>query len=204
MEGDEVPNRQNETFVNVIGMNDFESSNLEAILRNIGDKAKEAQAELRIGVVGVWTEAKVSRPCYDLMYKLTFLLYELKTRMKFSRLGTCSALTAGSSRLQHFNALDQLKRLFGVTVTERYITFHMFSWCSVSEFTDWLVPKGTSLSDYYLQSLSSKTQVPDPSCVPSMLSINRTLKIKGPFVPRHRDLVEHPELLSEEDRALLK
>lgn len=54
-----MPNRPNESFVNVTGMNDFESSNLEATLQSINEKAKAANAELRIGVVGVWTEAKV-------------------------------------------------------------------------------------------------------------------------------------------------
>lgn len=74
----------------------------------------------------------------------------------------------------------------------------------MSEFTEWLLPKGTSLSDYYLMSLSFKDSFSDPSCVPCNLPVNRTLKIKGPYVSRHRDVVEHPELLSEEDRAVLK
>ena len=37
-------------------------------------------------MIGVWTEAKVS-----------FLLYELKTRMRIDDLATCSALTASAS-----------------------------------------------------------------------------------------------------------
>ena len=43
---------------------------------------------LRVGVVGVWTEAKVS-----------FLLYDLKTRLGIDELATCSALTKRLARL---------------------------------------------------------------------------------------------------------
>jgi hypothetical protein len=50
-----------------------------------------------VGVVGVWTEAKVS-----------FLLYELKTGLRIDELATCSALTASASHAQHFNARAQL------------------------------------------------------------------------------------------------
>jgi protein tyrosine phosphatase (PTP) superfamily phosphohydrolase (DUF442 family) len=71
-----------------------------------------------VGVVGVWTEAKVS-----------FLLYDLKTRMGIDALATCSALTASASRAQHFNALEQLGRILGVQVFD-----------SVGAFASWLAP----------------------------------------------------------------
>ena len=60
---------------------------------------------VRLGLVGVWTEAKV-----------TFLAYELRARYPDARIGVCAALTAGSSRAQHFAALDQLQRLLDVEV----------------------------------------------------------------------------------------
>ena len=71
-----------------------------------------------MGVVGVWTEAKVS-----------FLLYDLKTRLGIDELATCSALTASASRAQHFNALAQLEKLLGVACFD-----------SPAEFADWLRP----------------------------------------------------------------
>ena len=71
-----------------------------------------------MGVVGVWTEAKVS-----------FLLYDLKTRLGIDELATCSALTASASRAQHFNALAQLEKILGVRCFD-----------SLAEFADWLRP----------------------------------------------------------------
>lgn len=103
----------NEHVVNATGLNDFEGTNLEAVLT-----AARAKGDVRVGVVGVWTEAKV-----------TFLLYDLRTRLGLSDLATCSALTASSSRPQHFQALDQLRRVLGVHVLE-----------GVGDFADWLVP----------------------------------------------------------------
>jgi protein-tyrosine phosphatase/nicotinamidase-related amidase len=106
--------RPNHHIVDSLTLNDFEGTNLEQLLTPM----VEARGELKVGVIGVWTEAKVS-----------FLLYELKTRLGIDRLATCSALTASASRAQHFNALSQLVRLFGVECFE-----------SVAEFADWLRP----------------------------------------------------------------
>src|SRR6185312_1208351 len=61
--------------------------------------------------------------------KVSFLLYDLKTRLGIDELATCSALTASASRAQHFNALAQLEKLLGVRCFE-----------SVAEFVDWLRP----------------------------------------------------------------
>ncbi|MEN9800119.1 MAG: hypothetical protein RL653_3816 [Pseudomonadota bacterium] len=108
----------NETFVDATGLNDFQGTALEAEFRRISGKV--GGRPLRFGVIGVWTEAKVS-----------FLLYELKTRYPDVELATCSALTASASRLQHFNALDQLARILGVQVFD-----------SVGEFARWLDPSG--------------------------------------------------------------
>src|SRR5262249_25561149 len=73
---------------------------------------------LRVGVIGVWTEAKVS-----------FLLYELRTRLGIDELATCSALTASASRTQHFNALSQLDKILGVSCFD-----------SLADFVDWFRP----------------------------------------------------------------
>jgi nicotinamidase-related amidase/aminoglycoside phosphotransferase (APT) family kinase protein len=106
----------NERIVDSLTLNDLEGTDLarqlERIRRAHGDKP------LRVGVVGVWTEAKVS-----------FLLYDLKTRLGIDELATCSALTASASRAQHFNALAQLEKLLGVRCFD-----------SPAEFADWLRP----------------------------------------------------------------
>jgi protein-tyrosine phosphatase/nicotinamidase-related amidase len=70
---------------------------------------------LRVGIVGVWTEAKVS-----------FLAYELRTRYPEFQVAVCSALTASSSRAHHFAALDQLQRLLGVRVIDSVTAFLAF------------------------------------------------------------------------------
>jgi nicotinamidase-related amidase len=92
------------------GLNDFIGTTLEETLASVGVRSGKA------GVTGVWTEAKVF-----------FLCYDLRTRYPDLEIGVCSALTASSSRAQHFIALDQLSRLLGVKV---------FS--SVGAFTSWL------------------------------------------------------------------
>jgi protein-tyrosine phosphatase/nicotinamidase-related amidase len=110
--------RSEETYVNATGLNDFQGTTLADTLDAI--RARHGGAPLRIGVVGVWTEAKV-----------TFLLYELKTRLGLDALATCSALTASASRAQHFNALEQLRRILGVQVFD-----------GVGDFAEWLSPGG--------------------------------------------------------------
>jgi protein-tyrosine phosphatase/nicotinamidase-related amidase/aminoglycoside phosphotransferase (APT) family kinase protein len=113
---DHISTSANEQIVDSRTLNDLHGTELvarlEAIRRAHGDEP------IRVGVVGVWTEAKVS-----------FLLYELKTRLGIDELATCSALTASASRSQHFNALSQLERILGVRCFE-----------SLAEFVDWLHP----------------------------------------------------------------
>jgi len=114
--------RGNERMVDAIALNDFEDTSLSTFWDQIVRLA--AGRPVRVGVVGVWTEAKVS-----------FLLYDLKTRCRVDDLATCSALTASASRTQHFNALDQLQKLLGVRVFD-----------SVGDFSDWLVPDGAKVT----------------------------------------------------------
>lgn len=113
--------RPNERIVDSIALNDFEDTSLSEHLTSLRQRAGDQP--IRVGVVGVWTEAKVS-----------FLLYDLKTRWGIDSLATCSALTASASRAQHFNALEQLGRILGVECFE-----------SVGEFVSWLAP-GAALS----------------------------------------------------------
>jgi protein-tyrosine phosphatase len=80
-------------------LNDFLGTRLGALLRPFAGRPA------RVGIMGVWTEAKVS-----------YLAYELRTRYPGFELAVCSALTASSSRAQHFMALDQMDKLLGVRV----------------------------------------------------------------------------------------
>jgi nicotinamidase-related amidase/aminoglycoside phosphotransferase (APT) family kinase protein len=106
----------NEQIVDSLTLNDLEGTDLAGQLERI--RHAHGGQPLRVGVVGVWTEAKVS-----------FLLYDLKTRLGIDELATCSALTASASRAQHFNALAQLEKLLGVRCFD-----------SLAEFADWLRP----------------------------------------------------------------
>ena len=106
----------NERIVDSLTLNDFEGTDLAWQLERI--RHAHGDEPLRVGVIGVWTEAKVS-----------FLLYELKTRLGLEELATCSALTASASRVQHFNALAQLQKILGVRCFD-----------SLAEFVDWLRP----------------------------------------------------------------
>src|SRR5215472_13955094 len=70
----------NERIINSLTLNDLEGTDLAGQLERI--RLAHGGEPLRVGVVGVWTEAKVS-----------FLLYDLKTSLGIDDLATCSALT---------------------------------------------------------------------------------------------------------------
>ena len=114
-------------------LNDFEQSSLVEALREVG-----ATAETPIGVIGVWTDAKVS-----------FLLYDLCTRFGAKRLATCSGLTASRSIDAHWRALESLSAVLGVEV------FH-----SPTSFLRWLDP-GASLPR--LAPKPARSPLPAPS-----------------------------------------
>jgi protein-tyrosine phosphatase/nicotinamidase-related amidase len=86
-------------IVDATTLSNFIDADLEAAL------ALDRQQLVRIGLMGVWTEAKI-----------TFLAYDLRSRYPLAQLAVCSALTASSSRHNHFLALDQMERLLGVRV----------------------------------------------------------------------------------------
>lgn len=97
--------------VNATGLNDFQGTNLARLL-----EAGGTGAPVKVGLMGVWTEAKIY-----------FLAYELKTRYPHFQLALCSALCASSSRQMHFISLDQMRNILGLQV---------FS--SVGDFTSFL------------------------------------------------------------------
>lgn len=93
-----------------LSLNDFQGTSLADLLNPFRDQV------IRVGLMGVWTEAKIF-----------FLAYELCTRHPNFEVVVCSALTASSSRGRHFEALDQMERILGVRVVH-----------SVGEFVDYL------------------------------------------------------------------
>lgn len=93
-------------------LNDFLGTGMDDLLRSLLPGVE------RIGIVGAWTDAKVS-----------FLAYELRTRFPHLDVAVCSALAASSSRERHLVALDHLERVIGTKV------FH-----SVGEFCQFLSP----------------------------------------------------------------
>ena len=112
------------TLIDSPGLNDFLGTPLAADLHGAVGPGS------RIGLMGVWTEAKVS-----------FLAYELRTRFPDADIAVCSALTASASRSGHFLALQQLEKLLGVQVID-----------SVGGFVDFL---GASLDATPLQAPGS-------------------------------------------------
>ena len=117
---------KNTHIISSTTLNDFDDTQLSGIL------SRYKGQPIRIGIVGVWTEAKV-----------LFLAYELATRYPSFHLAVCSALTASSSRSQHFYALEQLNRIVGVEVID-----------SLGEFVEFLGGKiGDSLPNSFSTSL---------------------------------------------------
>jgi protein-tyrosine phosphatase len=107
----EPPDHSKEiSVINSLSLNDVLKTPLAALL------APFSRQQVRFGIIGVWTDAKVS-----------FLAYELRTRFPHAEIATCSALTASSSRIQHFIALEQLQKILDVKV------FH-----TVGGFTEFL------------------------------------------------------------------
>lgn len=124
-----VRKQNKDVLINASGLNDFVDTELEKTL----DAFKNEKT--KVGLIGVWTEAKIS-----------FLAYELATRYPDFELAICSALTASSSTHMHYVSLEQLKKILGV---------QLFS--SATEFANYLTEEKNELgsvktkSDYGLQ-----------------------------------------------------
>lgn len=120
-------------IVNASGLNDFVDTDLEEALSPFQDK------KCRVGVVGVWTEAKIN-----------FLCYELKTRYPNFEIATCSPVTASSNRANHFIALESLQKILGIRV-----------FTSLSEFTGFLNGTAPALEKRITSSQSVRIQFED-------------------------------------------
>lgn len=95
--GNSIREGRTHSIVNASGLNDFHKTNLSEIL--------SFYKRARVGLMGVWTDAKIA-----------YLAYELKTRYPKFEIALCSALTASSSRAMHFIALDQIKSNLGIEI----------------------------------------------------------------------------------------
>ncbi len=102
----QIKEGRHHAIVDASGLNDFYQTDLAEHLSDCN------AAALKVGLIGVWTEAKI-----------TYLAYELLTRYPKIELSTCSALTASSSRSQHFIALDHLKKILGVKIFDSVASF---------------------------------------------------------------------------------
>jgi protein-tyrosine phosphatase/nicotinamidase-related amidase len=98
------------TIIESLQLNDFVNTELEEILEPYKDQ------KIRVGLMGVMTEGKIS-----------FLAYDLKTRYPQFDIAVCSALSAGSSLSSHYTALDNMQKILGIRVIN-----------SVGEFTSFL------------------------------------------------------------------
>ena len=97
------------TIVDSLSLNDFLDTELPDILDSFGEEP------VRVGIIGVWTESKV-----------TFSAYDLVTRYPHFQLAVCSALTAGSSLSSHYTALDHLQKILGVRIISSIGAFTNF------------------------------------------------------------------------------
>lgn len=110
----------NGSIVNASGLNDFYKTNLTSLLDNFTNTTDEIQ----VGIIGVWTEAKVN-----------FLAYELATRFPNFHIAICSALTASSSRSMHYISLDQMHDILGIKIIP-----------SIGAFSEFLTGKSLTLT----------------------------------------------------------
>lgn len=109
-----IPQAPNNHIINSTILNDFAGTDLQQHIDTLLEK--HTGETIQLGIIGVWTEAKV-----------LFLAYELSTRYPQMEIAICSALTASSSRSHHFLALQQLQRIVGTVIKD-----------SIGEFVEFL------------------------------------------------------------------
>jgi protein-tyrosine phosphatase/aminoglycoside phosphotransferase (APT) family kinase protein/nicotinamidase-related amidase len=137
-------------IVDAVGLNDFQGTDLPDALE--AARRASPDGKLRVGVVGVWTDAKVS-----------FLLYDLATRAGVTELGTCSAFTASVSTQQHQNALEQLGRLLDVRVEHSH-----------GEFASWLTGDARGVPDAPRRTMGAMVDIVLTGDAPPALADART------------------------------
>jgi protein-tyrosine phosphatase len=96
-------------IVNSPGLSDFIGTSISDYLQRYAGK------KMRVGLIGVWTDAKVY-----------FLAYDLVSRFPDIQIAVCSALSASSSKTHHLLALEQMNRLLGVRIIDSVGDFVKF------------------------------------------------------------------------------
>lgn len=104
--------------LNSTSLNDFVLSDLDEILK------KYKNEKVRVGLIGVWTEAKVFFTAYDIL-----------SRYPSFEMAICSALCASSSVHSHYSALDQLNKILDVRIYN-----------SIGQFTTFLTGGNNTIS----------------------------------------------------------
>ncbi len=106
------PADKDAVIISSTGLNDFIETSLNDLL------AQHKNDKVRVGLIGVWTEAKIY-----------FTAYDIVTRYPNFEIAACGALTASSSVHSHYAALDQLKRILNVQVFNSIGQFtHFLTW----------------------------------------------------------------------------
>jgi nicotinamidase-related amidase len=131
------PNDDSSIVINSTGLNDFVETDLSNIL------SEYKTEDVRIGLIGVWTEAKIY-----------FTAYDIVTRFPNFNIAVCAALSASSSVHSHYAALNQLNKILGVEVFNSIGQFtHFLSWGKESisiELETSSTPKIISINDLQL------------------------------------------------------
>jgi protein-tyrosine phosphatase/nicotinamidase-related amidase len=105
----EQPKTRKHYIVDATGLNDFLVPELETIL------SAYKKEEIKVGIAGVWTEAKVF-----------FLAYDVISRYPNFNVSVCSALCASQSVYSHHSAMEQMKSILGINVYDSYGEFGKF------------------------------------------------------------------------------
>ncbi len=106
------PDDDNSIVINSVGLNDFVESDLNNVL------SKYENENVRIGLIGVWTEAKIY-----------FTAYDIVTRYPNFNIAVCAALSASSSVHSHYTALNQLNKILDIQVFNSIGQFtHFLTW----------------------------------------------------------------------------
>ncbi|MCY3411131.1 MAG: isochorismatase family protein [Candidatus Heimdallarchaeota archaeon] len=94
-----LPGDREVIIIDSPSLNDFIDNRLTELLDTYKNQ------KVHVGIMGVWTDAKVS-----------YLAYEIVTRYPQFDVAICSALVASSSRSHHILAIDQLQRILGLRI----------------------------------------------------------------------------------------
>lgn len=101
------------TVVNSNTLNDVNETTLSNVITSL--VRDENRDNINVGIVGVWTNAKV-----------IFLAYELITRFNFTNVAVCPALCAADSKESHEIGLKILHNVLGVRMVDDITEFQKF------------------------------------------------------------------------------